>query len=294
MALGATDYIFMPMKRKLVTMLVVGGSDSSGGAGIQTDIKIAAARNVYALSLITAVTAQNSKGIQKVTYLSPEDISAQLDSIISEVRPDAIKLGMIGTSENALIIGNFLKTIADTIPIVVDPVMKSSVGGILSESSQKLQDIYLRNIIPFATVVTPNLIEAALFMGKDIEDLIKEKPDRITSDLLDLFGSKSVILKGGHFPSDKFYDTMAIRSTPIEIIKFKQVRKDTPNLHGTGCAFASLIGSELAKGVPVKKAFLTTSSLMRSYITESEDYTLGNSCYGPLNIFDYNKKEVLL
>lgn len=275
------------MQRKLVTLLTIAGSDCSGGAGIQADIRAAAACNVYSMTAITAVTSQNSHGICNLLPLSPADVKSQLDAISQEIVPDAIKIGMIATPGNASVIAEYIKSLPTDIPVVTDPVLTSSAGGTLSQDLNGMAQALKSLIFPLSAVVTPNLLEAKFFLGcSDVE--IRESPAEVVARrLLDIFGCEAVILKGGHASGNVLTDTLVTRSFPDSKFQYSSKRIECKNLHGTGCTYASALAAELAKGNGIEKSFFKTSALLNRIISESCGYDFGASCYGPLNILDY-------
>lgn len=219
---------------------------------------------------------------------APDILAAQLSSISEDCRPDAIKVGMLASLENGRIVSNFIRDNALDIPIVVDPVMKASVGGNLSEDADAMADFYMNELCQYATVVTPNLEEIEKF-GCNAGDM-KES----ARALLGKLRCKAVVVKGGHSKGDIITDVLATRDNCGDVI-FGTVtasRINCNNLHGTGCFFSSLMAAELAKGYDIHDAFLTSSWLMKSIISESRGYSLGESDYGPLNLFNYTTKPI--
>lgn len=277
-------------QKKLVTLLAIAGSDSTGGAGIQADIKAAAACGVYTATAVTAVTAQNSSGVSAIISVSPEILEAQLLAIAADVTPDAVKIGMIGSAENGAVIADFLKSLPSSTPVVIDPVLASSAGGDLADDKRKLADVMLSSLFPFSSVVTPNLNEALYFLGETESVISHDSIDKIAERLLSLFGCESVILKGGHLQGDLLVDTLVSNQFQKNPKKYFSRRIECKNLHGTGCSYASVLASELAKGVPIENAFVKTSSFINETISRSTGYSFGNSAYGPLNILDYTLK----
>lgn len=242
-------------------MLAIAGSDPMGGAGIQADIQSGLSLGVHVLTAITAVTAQNSKGMKKLGVISPCLLENQLTSILEDVVPNSIKIGMIGSSENLKVIDKFLKKIPQEVPIVIDPVIKTTAGSD-NLSEDNLKDLYKTFLFPRVTVVTPNLMEM----------------DFIPADV-------AKIIKGGHGHEASVYDKLIDKDGKITIHKHQRI--SCSNTHGSGCCYSSLLACYLAFGLSLKDAFLKTSAKVNEIISRSCEYSLGNSSYGPLNINNY-------
>ena len=220
------------------TALTIAGSDSSGGAGIQADIKTMTANGVYAMSAITALTAQNTTGVTGIMEVTPEFLSLQLEAIFTDIYPDAVKTGMVSS-------GELIKTISATLKkynaknIVVDPVMVATSGAKLI--SDEAIEILKAELLPLATVITPNIPEAEVLSGmtiKNEEDMIKA-----ANAIYEKFNC-NVLLKGGH----QINDANDLLYRDGGYVWFKGKRIDNPNTHGTGCTLSSAIASNLAKG----------------------------------------------
>lgn len=220
------------------TALTIAGSDSSGGAGIQADIKTMTANGVYAMSAITALTAQNTTGVTGIMEVTPEFLSLQLEAIFTDIYPDAVKTGMVSS-------GDLIKTISATLKkynaknIVVDPVMVATSGAKLI--SDEAIEILKAELLPLATVITPNIPEAEVLS----EMMIKNEEDMINAAkaIYEKFNC-NVLLKGGH----QINDANDLLYRDGEYVWFKGKRIDNPNTHGTGCTLSSAIASNLAKG----------------------------------------------
>ena len=220
------------------TALTIAGSDSSGGAGIQADIKTMTANGVYAMSAITALTAQNTTGVTGIMEVTPEFLSLQLEAIFTDIYPDAVKTGMVSS-------GELIKTISATLKkynaknIVVDPVMVATSGAKLI--SDEAIEILKAELLPLATVITPNIPEAEVLSGmtiKNEEDMIKA-----AKAIYEKFNC-NVLLKGGH----QINDANDLLYRDGGYVWFKGKRIDNPNTHGAGCTLSSAIASNLAKG----------------------------------------------
>ena len=226
------------------TALTIAGSDSSGGAGIQADIKTMTAHGVYAMSAITALTAQNTTGVKSILESTPEFLAAQLDCVFTDIFPDAVKTGMVSSIP-------LIEVIADKLSeygarnIVVDPVMVATSGDRLI--SEDAVGALKERLLPLATVLTPNIPEAELLSGEEITDAAGM--ERAARAISEKYGC-AVLCKGGHQVNDT--DDLLCRGG--EGLWFRGRRIDTPNTHGTGCTLSSAIASELAKGLELDAA----------------------------------------
>lgn len=263
------------MTKKLVTVLSIAGSDPTGGAGIQNDIRVGIKFGVHVLTAVTAVTSQNSKGLKDYGVVTAQTLKNQLDCIWEETIPNAVKIGLIGNEENLNIIADFLKDISPNIPIVIDPVL-----SITSQQNSQFNDSatiingYLKELFPLASVVTPNLIELERLTGSS----------KINSQTLKNLNTKAAVVKGGHSTGERIEDILLM---PEERIEMRHERINCKNLHGTGCCFSSFLASYLALGYTLKDAFTNTCSQVNQIISESCAYSLGDSNYGALNINGY-------
>lgn len=252
--------------------LTIAGSDSSGGAGIQADLKAFSANGVFGMSVITAITAQNTQGVFDVQDVTPSMIAHQIEAIFDDIRVDAIKIGMVSRPETIEIIAKTLKKYPLP-PLVIDPVMISKSGyNLLQPEAQKaLIDL----LLPMATLITPNLPEAEVIVGYKIDTL--DLMQQAARDLHTL-GCTYVLVKGGHLEDD---------ATDIlfdgERFFFLHVKRlETKNTHGTGCTLSSAIAANLAKGMCVK----TAVEEAKAYITEAitHGFALGKGV-GPVHHF---------
>ena len=226
------------------TALTIAGSDSSGGAGIQADIKTMTANGVYAMSAITALTAQNTTGVTGIMEVTPEFLSLQLEAIFTDIYPDAIKTGMVSS-------GELIKTIAATLKkynaknIVVDPVMVATSGAKLI--SDEAIEVLKSELLPLATVITPNIPEAEVLSEMKIEN----EDDMIAAaKLIYEKYNCNVLLKGGH----QINDANDLLYSDGSFVWFNGKRIDNPNTHGTGCTLSSAIASNLAKDEKLEDA----------------------------------------
>lgn len=220
------------------TALSIAGSDSGGGAGIQADIKTMMANGVYAMTAVTALTAQNTTGVTGIFESTPEFLGKQLDSVFTDIYPDAVKIGMVSSAK-------LIETIADKLRqygakhVVVDPVMVSTSGSRLLE--ENAIETLTSELIPLAEVVTPNIPEAEILSAKTITD--EKEMVKAAEEIGRRYGC-SVLVKGGHQINDA--NDLLWRDGEIKWFRGKKI--DNPNTHGTGCTLSSAIASNLAKG----------------------------------------------
>ena len=256
------------MKKK--TALTIAGSDSSGGAGIQADIKTMQANGVYAMSAITALTAQNTTGVTGIMEVSPEFLEQQLDAVITDIRPDAVKIGMVSSEELIKMISKKLKEY-HLENIVVDPVMVATSGSRLLE--EDAVDTLKKELLPIATVITPNIPEAEILCGMEIhteEDMVAAAK-AIYEDL-----GCAVLLKGGH----NINDANDLLYTKEEVSWFKGKRINNQNTHGTGCTLSSAIAANLAKGFDLKISVQRAKDYISRALADMLDLGAGS---GPMN-----------
>ena len=257
------------------TALTIAGSDCSGGAGIQADIKKMTMNGVYAMSVITALTAQNTTGVTGIMEVSPEFLKKQLDAVFTDIFPDAVKIGMVSSPELIEVIAERL-TFYKAKNIVVDPVMVATSGAKLI--SDDAVDVLVNRLMPLATVVTPNIPEGEILSGMKItsrEDM--ETAAKIISERISTSSAKtvSVLLKGGH----SICDADDLLYSDGRLSWYRGTRVDNPNTHGTGCTLSSAIASMLAIGVPLDDSI----SEAKTYITGALEAGLDlGSGSGPL------------
>lgn len=251
-------------------VLTIAGSDCSGGAGIQADIKTMTAHKVYAMSVITALTAQNTTGVFGVLDAGAEFVGSQMDCVFKDIYPDAIKIGMVSNIETIQMIAAKLKEYGAK-RIVVDPVMVSTSGCALMQPDA--MDTLISTLLPLGDIITPNIPEAEKLCGfeiKNVDDMMR------AAEVIGKNLSGSVLIKGGHLTEtadDLLYDNG-------EFIWYRGERVDNPNTHGTGCTLSSAIASNLALGYDVK----TSVKRAKDYITGAlkANLDLGQGS-GPLN-----------
>ena len=258
------------------TALTIAGSDCSGGAGIQADMKTMTMNGVYAMSVITALTAQNTTGVTGIMEVSPEFLSKQLDAVFSDIFPDAIKIGMVSSPDLIEVIAERL-SFYKARNIVVDPVMVATSGAKLI--SDDAVEVLIDKLMPLATVITPNIPEAEILSGmkisseKDMAEaaaLISEKISRNDS------GRKvAVLIKGGH----SICDANDLLYQGESAVNFQGERIDNPNTHGTGCTLSSAIASFLAIGNPLDESIRNAKNYITGALRAGLDLGHGS---GPL------------
>lgn len=258
------------MNCKIKTVLTIAGSDSSGGAGIQADLKTMIANGVYGMSAITALTAQNTIGVTAISEVTPEFLGQQLDAVFTDIFPDAVKTGMMSNAELIEVIAERL-SFYKAKNIVVDPVMVATSGARLI--SENAITILKERLLPAATVVTPNIPEAEVLSGMKITS--KSNMEKSASYINKTYGC-AVLLKGGHNICDA--DDLLYENG--EATWFEGVRIDNPNTHGTGCTLSSAIASNLAKEYDLKTAVRLAKEYISGALSAMLD--LGNGS-GPLN-----------
>jgi hydroxymethylpyrimidine/phosphomethylpyrimidine kinase len=253
-------------------VLVVAGSDSGGGAGIQADIKTIAALGGYAMSAVTALTAQDTMGVHAIHSVPPEFVARQMACVLDDIGADAIKTGMLGDAEMVAAVRDALRRHAVGVPLVVDPVMIAKGGASLlaHEAVGALKEL----LLPMATILTPNLPEAEVLTGMSIADEAGMR--RAAGALLDL-GAPAVLLKGGHLPGDDVVDLLVTR---VGVEAFHARRIPTRHTHGTGCTLASAVATSLAQGMTLRNTVIRARAYVRAAIASAPGFGRG---HGPLN-----------
>ena len=258
----------------MIVALTIAGSDSGGGAGIQADLKTFSRFGVFGTSVITAVTAQNTIGIRAWERVSPALVRAQIDAVADDLRPIALKSGMLGDADVVHAVAECIRTHALT-PYVLDPVMVATSGDVLLESDAVAAII--RELFPLATLVTPNLDEAALLLGRSVADV--GAMESAARSLVTDFGAKAALVKGGHLSSDTIVDVLYDGFT---VTRFEHPRIDTMSTHGTGCTLSAAITARLALGGSLREAVNIAVGFVQRAIAEAP--SLGGG-HGPLNHF---------
>lgn len=253
-------------------VLTIAGSDTCGGAGIQADLKTFSAQGTYGMSVITAVTVQNTQGVFGCQDIEPEIIRGQIDAIFTDIKVSAVKIGMVSQIETIHAIADKLEQYQPE-NVVVDPVMISKSGFDLMQPEAK--DTLIKRLLPLAYVVTPNLPEAEVMTGMKIHDLPSmERAARAIHGM----GAKNVLIKGGHLEDD----ATDLLFDGEKIITFHSERIATKNTHGTGCTLSSCIAANLAKGKSVEEAVRTAKAYITTAIAHALEIGKG---VGPTNHF---------
>jgi hydroxymethylpyrimidine/phosphomethylpyrimidine kinase len=255
-----------------VRFLAIAGSDSCGGAGIQADIKTAAALGAYAMTAITAVTAQDTQGVHAIQLMPADLVAAQIRACLEDIGADAIKIGMLGSAEIARAVAKALRGYAATIPVVLDPVLASTSGTLFLDEAGR--QVLREDLLPLSALVTPNFSEAEILTGIACAD---DDGIRRAGKALLAMGPKSVLVKGGHGSTEILVDTL-FTSNHSEIFSAPHI--DTPHTHGTGCTYAAAIAIELAKGRALADAVNRAHSFVHAAIVDAPGFGRGN---GPLN-----------
>ena len=253
-------------------LLIIAGSDSSGGAGIQADIKAASAFGVFAMTAVTAITAQNTTGVAAVQAVSPELVRQQIIACLTDIGADAIKTGMLANAAIVKVVAETLKQYAPGIPLVVDPVMVATSGAALLKPAAKKEVI--RRLIPLATLVTPNLPETKELTGIARAD---RAGLRRAAAAIRAMGAKAVLIKGGH-GSKATIDDLLVWAMGEDFFGFPRLK--TRHTHGTGCTLASAIAAGLAKGLPLPMAVGEARQYVQAAIASAPGFGKG---HGPLN-----------
>lgn len=256
--------------------LTIAGSDPSGGAGIQADLKTFAALGCYGLSVLTALTAQNTQGVQGIHPIPAGFIKLQLESLFQDIDIAAVKIGMVHQTDIIETITKFLKDKPQ--PLVIDPVMEAKGGNILLE--KKAINALLDCFLPRACLLTPNLPEAEALLQNKIKNHLEM--ERAAKKLTEM-GAQAVLLKGGHLSTPDSCDCLYIKASQ-ELIWFKGPRILTPNTHGTGCTLSSAITALIARGFRLPDAITQAKSYLLAALQAGAAYKLGQG-HGPLQHF---------
>jgi hydroxymethylpyrimidine/phosphomethylpyrimidine kinase len=261
----------------MLAVLSIAGSDSSAGAGLQADLKTFSALGVYGATVVTAVTAQNTKSVTAVHLVPADIVAAQIDAVFSDLSIRAVKTGMLGDEDGVAAIADGLKRWARGIPIVVDPVMASTTGSrLLQKGAEKA---LVERLLPLASLLTPNLQEAAALLDLPVarsEEEIENQAQRLLA-----LGPAAVLVKGGHgegpAATDILFDGARFRS-------YSAPRVFTPNTHGTGCTLASAIAAFLAKGLPLDGAVAEAKAYLHEALEHASELQIGAGS-GPVSHF---------
>ena len=255
-------------------VLSIAGSDSGGGAGIQADLKTFGALGCYGMTAVTALTAQNTSGVRAILGVSPEMLRDQIDAVLEDMGAHAVKIGMLHSPE-------IVRTVAQAIDrhrlekVVLDPVMVATSGAALIDNAAI--SVLVRELFPRALLVTPNLDEAALLVGRPLRS--EDDMQAAAQEMLRM-GAHAVLLKGGHLPSDYVCDLLATQDG--EIYWMRAPRIATVNTHGTGCTLSSAIAAYLASGASLRQAVESARAFVRAALSAGAAVRTGTGS-GPLN-----------
>lgn len=263
--------------KKYPVVLTIAGSDSGGGAGIQADIKAISATGGYAASAITAVTVQNTLGVEDVHPVPIPVISAQIAAVLGDIGANAVKIGMLHSAEVVLAVKEQLQAFRIT-NIVLDPVMVSTSGHRLIEDSAV--KVLSEELVPVARVITPNIPEAEILAGERITS--QADLPRIARTL-SCGGRVSVLMKAGHLSDDELVDIF-YNAEADNILELRSRRLSTPNTHGTGCTLSSAFASFLAQGLSLDDAARAAKDYINSAIVSGARYSIGHG-HGPVDHF---------
>ncbi|HHL34059.1 MAG TPA: bifunctional hydroxymethylpyrimidine kinase/phosphomethylpyrimidine kinase [Desulfobulbaceae bacterium] len=265
--------------KKYCRVLTIAGSDSGGGAGIQADLKTFSANGCYGMSVITALTAQNTVGVTSIHPVPVDFVRAQIEAVLSDIGADAVKIGMLFSPE-------LIKCVAAELDrfqvekIVLDPVMVATSGDKLlqDDAVQALQD----HLIPLASIITPNLPEAEVLAGHEITS-----PDGVAQAAAELtgLGCPDILIKGGHLEVGDSDDLLYLGREKRKVF-LSAARIDTTNTHGTGCTLSSAIAANMARGKEVEEAVLLAKEYITKAIAAGADYELGKG-HGPVHHFHW-------
>ncbi len=259
----------------IANVLSIAGSDPSGGAGVQADLKAFSARGVYGMAALTALTAQNTQGVSGVHLVPPAFVAAQIAAVLADVRVDAVKIGMIATADIAVAVADALAGYGG--PVVLDPVMVAK-GGAALLAPEAVAALTAR-LVPLAAVITPNLPEAAALLGEPPaadRDAMAAQARRLLG-----LGCGAALLKGGHLEGPDSPDVLATRD---ELRWFEGRRDATRNTHGTGCTLSAALAAELAGGAPLAEAVAAAKAYVAGAVAASGALTVGSG-HGPTHHF---------
>lgn len=279
------DHSHLNPRRRYHVALSIAGSDSSGGAGIQADIKTFSALGVYGATAITAITAQNTVGVHSQHALPAQMVYDQIMAVVDDVNPSVIKLGMLSNVEIATTVAQALAKC--NVPIILDPVMISSSGHRLL--SVEAQEVVKQRLLPMATLVTPNIPEMSALTSMPLATA--EQKFDAACHLLSL-GVHAILLKGGHEEGDTKRDILYINTTSgIEVSYFTSPTIQTDNIHGTGCTLSSAIAAYMARGCTLTEAVGKAKEYVSKAIQMGADVSIGSG-FGPVNHL-YNPQKML-
>lgn len=263
----------MTDKKTYLRVLTIAGSDCSGGAGIQADIKTISALGCYASSAITAVVDENTVGVTAVHPIPEQMVVGQMRSVLTDIGADSVKIGMLGTAEMAVAVADELAKYQ--LPVVLDPVMVATSGDRLT--SEAVIDALREKLMPLATIITPNLPEAEALTGNKITtiDEMKTAAQQIATPTM------AVLLKGGHLTDTDALVDIFFDPQKNQLLELPSPRIDTQNTHGTGCTLSSAIASFLAQKKTLLQAVVAAKEYMIGAITAGSTYSIGKG-HGPV------------
>ena len=254
-------------------VLIIAGSDSGGGAGIQADIKTVTALGGFAMTAITALTAQNTTGVQGIHEVPADFVSQQMHSVIDDLGADAVKIGMLHRPEIIEAVANVLADKLPDVPVVLDPVMIATSGARLIEDAAA--QALVERLLPSVDLLTPNAPEAAALSGRLVETI--DDAASAARSMRDM-GARAILMKGGHLGGDTVIDLLF--EGDDQSMRFAGPRIDSRNTHGTGCTLASACAAGLAQGLSLEAAVGRAHHYVRAAIETAPDYGAG---YGPIN-----------
>lgn len=266
---------------RYIKTLTIAGSDSGGGAGIQADLKTFSALGCYGLSVITAMTAQNTRTVAAIQEAEAGFVAQQIDTVMEDIGADAVKIGMLFSAEIIRVVADRLKA-HQAENIVLDPVMIAKSGDKLLQDDA-IEEM-VTHLFPLATVITPNLPEVYVLSGLEIKS---ESELSEAAEILMGKGVKNILIKGGHFKSDSANDYLYCineKNKPYDVFQYTGRRIDTPNTHGTGCTYSSAITSFLARGEDLENAVKFAKQYISGAVEAGSRYQLGNG-HGPVHHF---------
>lgn len=264
------------MTTKIRNVLSIAGSDPSGGAGIQADIKAITARGCYAMAALTALTAQNTQGVSAVRPLDPDFVAEQIRMVFADIRVDAVKIGMIANADIAEAVARALEPHRG-VPVVLDPVMIAKGGAALLDPQAVA--VLKERLLPLATLLTPNLPEAAALL-EEVEAQNRDAMAAQASRLATL-GPAAILMKGGHLAGQDSPDCLL---SGKHTTWFEGMRIAGSNTHGTGCSLSSAIAAELAKGQPLPDAVASAKAWLQQAIAMADRLEVGHG-HGPVHHF---------
>ena len=263
--------------KKYPSVLTIAGSDCSGGAGIQADMKTISALGAYAASAITAVTVQNTCGVTAIHPIPPTFVEGQIRAVLTDIKPNAVKIGMVNDTEIICTIASCLREFHPRY-VVFDPVMVSSSGRRLMEDAAI--EALVNELIPTTSLITPNLSEAEVLTGHSVRNVEEMK---IAAKEILRYGCQAVLVKGGHLQGGEMIDVLQLNNRE-EPFLFSAHQIESKNTHGTGCTLSSAIATYLALGDPIEKAVEKAKEYLYKGLCAGKDIHIGEG-HGPLNHF---------